>query len=301
MHRMTKSASKDAIMSHPVHPDLLPAGVRAIELAPGMPGLTFHHPAFTATLSLYGGQLLDFTPTGGRPLLYLSPLARLEAGKAIRGGIPVCWPWFGPHPHDPSQPQHGVARTALWTVSAVARSDDGFHVKLAAPHHAELEASLTLQLGPGLDIALTSRNLGNEPVSVSAALHSYLAVGDLRTASLSGLEGAPYHDKLSGTVAKLPLQAWQFRAATDAVVQHAGPCQLHDPHWERRIAIGSSSSASTVVWTPWQQGAANIADLPDDGWQQFLCVEAANAGSDARLLPPGGSHTLRQQLQLLAL
>ena len=285
-------------MSHPVHPDLLPAGVRAIELAPGMPGLAFQHPAFSATLSLYGGQLLDFTPTGGQPLLYLSPQARLEAGKAIRGGIPVCWPWFGPHPHDPSQPQHGVVRTALWTVSAVARSDDGFHVKLAAPHHAALEASLTLRLGPGVDIALTSRNLGSEPASISAALHSYLAVGELRDASLSGLAGARYHDKLSGDDATLPAGDWQFRAATDAVVQHAGPCQLHDPRWQRRIAISSSGSASTVVWTPWQSGAAALADLPDDGWQHFVCVEAANAGADSRDIAAGDSHTLAQHLRL---
>ncbi|MFC3531374.1 D-hexose-6-phosphate mutarotase [Vogesella facilis] len=292
-------------MSHPVHPDLLPPGVRAIDIAPGLPGLAFQHPAFSATLSLYGGQLLDFTPTGGQPLLYLSPQSRFEDGKAIRGGVPLCWPWFGAHPQDAGQPQHGVARTAPWTVSAVARSDDGFHVKLAGPrpelHGSTLEASLTLQLGPGVDIALTSRNLGNEPASVSAALHSYLAVSDLRDIHLSGLEGAGYHDKLRAEHATLPAQPWRFTAATDAIVAAAGPCQLHDPGWQRRIAISSSGSASTVVWTPWQQGAANMADLPDDGWQRFLCVEAANAGSDARLLAPGASHTLRQQLQLLAL
>ncbi|SCK12242.1 D-hexose-6-phosphate mutarotase [Vogesella sp. LIG4] len=288
-------------MSHPVHPDLLVPGVRAIELAPGLPGLAFSHPAFSATLSLYGGQLLDFTPTGGQPLLYLSPASRLEDGKAIRGGIPLCWPWFGPHPQDAGQPQHGVARTALWTVSAVARSDDGFHVKLAGPRHGAMDASLTLQLGPGVDIALTSRNLGQDNITVSAALHSYLAVSDIRSIQLHGLGGARYHDKLSGDSATLPAGDWRFAAATDAVVQHAGPCTLADPGWQRHIAIGSSGSASTVVWTPWQQGAANMADLPDDGWQHFLCVEAANAGSDARVLAPGASHTLRQQLLLQAL
>ncbi|WP_174873160.1 D-hexose-6-phosphate mutarotase [Vogesella oryzae] len=288
-------------MSHPVHPDLLPAGVRAIELAPGVPGLAFNHPSFSATLSLYGGQLLDFTPSGGQPLLYLSPQARLEAGKAIRGGIPLCWPWFGPHPLDPNQPQHGVARTALWSVSAVARSDDGFHVKLAGPRHGELDVVLTLQLGSSVDIALTSHNRGTTPLTVSAALHSYLAVGDLHEVSLSGLEGATYHDKLSGGKGNLPADAWQFDAATDAVVHYAGPCQLHDPLWQRRIAISSSGSASTVVWTPWREGAAQLADLPDDGWQHFLCVEAANAGSDARELAPDSSHTLRQQLRVLAL
>lgn len=288
-------------MSHPVHPDLLPAGVRAIDIAPGLPGLAFSHPAFSATLSLYGGQLLDFTPSGGQPLLYLSPQSRLEDGKAIRGGIPLCWPWFGPHPHDTAQPQHGVARTAMWTLSAVVRSDDGFHVKLAGPRHGMLEASLTLQLGPGVDIALTTRNLGSSTAVVSAALHSYLAVSDIRRIQLSGLEGASYLDKLSAASCQLPDAPWQFDAATDAVVAAAGPCTLADPGWQRALAISSSGSATTVVWTPWQQGAANMADLPDEGWQQFLCVEAANAGSDARELAPGASHTLRQQLRLQAL
>ena len=288
-------------MSHPVHPDLLPPGVRAIDIAPGLPGLAFSHPAFTATLSLYGGQLLDFTPAGGQPLLYLSPQSHFAEGKAIRGGIPLCWPWFGPHPHDATLPQHGVARTAMWTVSAVAPSDDGFHVKLAGPRYGTLEASLTLQLGTGVDIALTTRNVGSESVNISAALHSYLAVSDIRTIQLQGLGSARCHDKLSGDSVTLPAGPWQFSAATDAVVAHAGPCSLADAQWQRSIAIASSGSASTVVWTPWQQGAANMRDLPDDGWQHFLCVEATNAGSDSRELAPGASHTLRQQLRLQTL
>ena len=90
-------------------------------------------PPFTATLSLYGGQLLGYTPHGGQPLFYLSPTALLQPGKAIRGGVPLCWPWFGKHASDTSQPQHGVARTALWTVNAIARSELGFHVKLNGP------------------------------------------------------------------------------------------------------------------------------------------------------------------------
>ena len=128
-------------MTHPVHPDLLPAGVRAIELAPGMPGLAFSHPDFSAVLSLYGGQLLDFIPAGGQPLLYLSPQAQLQPGKAIRGGIPLCWPWFGPHPTDSSRPQHGVARTALWTVNAVARSVQLGAACQSAPISNELDDS----------------------------------------------------------------------------------------------------------------------------------------------------------------
>lgn len=287
-------------MSHPVHPDLLPAGVRAIELAPGVPGLAFTHPAFNASLSLYGGQLLGFTPHGGQPLFYLSPAAMLQPGKAIRGGVPLCWPWFGKHDSDASLPQHGVARTAQWTVNAVARSEHGFHVKLNGPRYGELSSSLSLVLeDKGVSLALTTRNHGKYTASVSAALHSYIAVGDLRQVALSGLENAGCHDKLTDTHGTLPATPWRFVAATDAVVGSGAPLQLHDEAWQRTVTISSSGSASTVVWTPWQNGAAAMADLPDDGWPHFLCVEAANAGSDRREIAPGDSHTLAQHLRLL--
>lgn len=289
-------------MTHPVHPDLLPAGVRAIELAPGMPGLAFSHPDFSAVLSLYGGQLLDFIPAGGQPLLYLSPQAQLQPGKAIRGGIPLCWPWFGPHPTDSSRPQHGVARTALWTVNAVVRSDDGFHVSLNGPREGELQASLTLLLAPQqLSLTLTTRNLGKTPQPLSQALHSYVAVSDIRQLRLLGLAQAPYHDKLDGQFKSWPDGDWTPQAATDAVVASAAPLQLDDAGWQRRLQLASSGSASTVVWTPWQQGAAKLADLPADGWQHFLCVEAANAGADARVLAAGEAHSLTQQLRVAAL
>lgn len=288
-------------MTHPVHPDLLPAGVRAIDLAPDMPGLAFSHPAFTATLSLQGGQLLAVTPTGGHPLLYLSPQAVLQPGKAIRGGVPLCWPWFGPHPDDPSQPQHGVARTALWSVLAVAASDDGFHVKLAGPRHGDLDVTLTLTLGRHVELALTTRNLGAAPARLTAALHSYLAVSDVRHITLTGLGGAACLDKLTGQTGHWPDGAWQPAAATDAVVASGQPLQLEDAGWQRRLAIQSLGSASTVVWTPWAEGAARLADLPVDGWPRFLCVEAANTGDDGRTLAPGEVHTLTQQLHILPL
>ena len=285
-------------MSHPVHPDLLPAGVRAIELAPGVPGLAFTHPAFTATLSLYGGQLLGYTPHGGQPLFYLSPTALLQPGKAIRGGVPLCWPWFGKHGSDASQPQHGVARTALWTVNAIARSELGFHVKLNGPRHGELSSSLSLVLGDSVDMALTTRNHGKTVATVSAALHSYIAVGDIRQVSLAGLENAPLHDKLSDSHGTLPASPWRFEGPTDAVVASGAATVLHDAAWQRTVSIKPSGSDSTVVWTPWAAGAAALADMPDDGWQHFVCVEAANAGADSRQIAPGDSHTLGQHLHV---
>lgn len=288
-------------MTHPVHPDLLVAGVRAIELADGVPGLRFTHELFSATLSLQGGQLLDFTPVGGKPLLYLSPAANLVPGKAIRGGVPLCWPWFGKHPTDASRPQHGVARTAMWSVSAIARHEFGITVKLAGPHDGTLESTLTLEFGRSLAITLSTHNAGKEPQRISQALHSYLAVSSLPDTQLHGLGGLPYQDKLDGGDKIWPAGDWQASGPCDTVVSGAPALNLQDPGWQRRIEIGSEGSASTVVWTPWQAGAAALADLPDDGWQHFLCVETANAGADSREIAPGASHHLLQRLTVVPL
>lgn len=288
-------------MSHPVHPDLLPAGVSAIQLADGVPALTFEHEFCRATLSLQGGQLLDFTPAGGQPLLYLSPAANLAPGKAIRGGAPLCWPWFGKHPSDASRPQHGVARTALWTVNAIARREDGFHVKLNGPRDGDLTASLTLSLGRELVITLTTRNEGRETRQLSQALHSYIALGDLRQSALHGLAGVAYQDKLDGGDKIWPDAGWTPQGPVDAIALAAPTLQLTDSLWQRRLTIESEGSASTVVWTPWVSGAASMADMPDDGWQHFLCIEAANAASDSRTLAPGEAHSLTQRLRADAL
>ena len=288
-------------MSHPVHPDLLVAGARAIVLADGLPGLHFSHPLCEATLSLYGGQLLDFTPAGGQPLLYLSPAANLVPGKAIRGGVPLCWPWFGKHPSDSSRPQHGVARTTLWTLNAIARDDDGFHVKLNGPRDGDLTASLTLSLGRELVITLTTRNEGRETRQLSQALHSYIALSDLRQSVLHGLGGVAYQDKLDGGDKIWPAGDWTPQGPVDAVVLAAPALQLADSGWQRQVSIRSEGSVSTVVWTPWVSGAASMADMPDDGWQHFLCVEASNAGADARLLAAGEAHSITQRLRADAL
>lgn len=266
-----------------------------------MPGLAFTHPQFSACLSLYGGQLLDFTPAGQAPLLYLSPAARLAPERAIRGGVPLCWPWFGKHPTDASRPQHGVARTALWTVNAIARSEDGFHVKLNGPREGDLVASLSLVLGATLDITLTTRNDGQVPLSLSQALHSYLAVSDVTQIALRGLDGVPYHDKLDDQYKIWPAGSWTPRAATDVVLAAAPRITLTDARGQRSVQIDSRGAASSVLWTPWADGAATLADLPADGWRDFLCVETANAAADARTLAPGEEHSLTQRLRVAAL
>ncbi|MBI3143757.1 MAG: D-hexose-6-phosphate mutarotase [Pseudogulbenkiania sp.] len=276
----------------------LPAGATLSHATPGVTLLTLAHERFSARLSLLGGQLLDYTRHGEPPLLYLSPRAVLQPGQATRGGIPLCWPWFGAHPDDEAAPAHGVARQQSWTLQAVTRDDSGFRLRLAGPRHGALEASLELRLDDAVEVALTTRNIGPAPAPLSAALHTYLAVGEIDGVTLDGLAGAPYDDKLLGQAAHFAPEPLRFDREIDRIAYHDGALTLHDPAWQRSITISADGSASSVVWNPWSAKSARLADLPDDGYRHFVCVETANAGQDARLLAPGASHTLSTRLSV---
>ncbi|SMF56807.1 D-hexose-6-phosphate mutarotase [Pseudogulbenkiania subflava] len=275
----------------------LPDGATLSELAPGVTLLTLAHDRFDARLSLLGGQLLDYTRHGEPPLLYLSPAAVFQPGKAIRGGIPLCWPWFGAHPDDANAPAHGVARQQPWVLQQVMRDAAGFSVRLAGPRHGALEASLELRLDDAVELALTTRNHSSAPATLSAALHSYLALGDIDGATLTGLAGASYLDQLQGQLSRFGNEPLRFECEIDAIVYPEGPLTLHDAAWGRTVTLSTAGSASSVVWNPWIAKSARLADLPDDGYRHFVCVETANAGRDARRLAPGESHTLRTRLQ----
>ncbi|KUM02250.1 D-hexose-6-phosphate mutarotase [Chromobacterium sp. F49] len=272
---------------------IYPQGLSLAELAPGVGLIELAGAGFSARLSLLGGQLLDYRRDGEAPLFYLSPQAVYQPGKAIRGGVPVCWPWFGPHPSDAGQGAHGVARQQLWTLREASRDGEVFHVKLDGPRHGDLTASLACRIGPdGVAIELVSRNHGAQPQTVSAALHSYFAVSDIDNIALRGLEGAPAHDKVSGERVALPQQPFRFAGEVDLVVYSGQAVTLDDSGWRRRLRIDSQGSATSVLWNPAPAKARQLADLPDEDWRRFVCVETANAGEDARSLLPGASHTL---------
>lgn len=274
----------------------LPDGAALSELAPGVTLLTLEHERFSARLSLLGGQLLDYTRHGETPLLYLSPAAVFQPGKAIRGGVPLCWPWFGAHPDDASAPAHGVARQQVWELQQVTRDADGFDIRLAGPCHGTLEASLALRLADTVDIALTTRNNGSVATPLSAALHTYLAVGDIGRVTLEGLAGAPYYDQLQAEDQRFGTEPLRFDREIDSIAYPAGPLTLRDAAWERSVTVEAAGSASSIVWNPWIAKSARLIDLPDDGYRHFVCVETANAGRDTRLLAPGASHTLGTRL-----
>ncbi len=254
------------------------------------PVLRLVHGANEALVSPLGAHVVAWRHHG-RDMLWCSTI-RLP-GKPLRGGIPVCWPWFGPHPDDPSKLAHGVARLATWDV--IARETN--HVTLSL-RHGTLHASLEVELSDVLRVALTTRNDGTASVGISAALHTYLAVDDIARVSVSGLAAATYADKLDGDARKVQSGDLAIDREVDRIYP-VGGARLHEG--ERITEVdGAGTSRSLVVWNPWIEKSARLGDMAEGEYRRMLCLETAWAGDDARVLAPGAIETLSTLLRPLA-
>lgn len=258
-----------------------------------------------------GAHVYAWQPASdSRPVLFLSPRSHFAPGKAIRGGVPLCFPWFGPHASDPRAPQHGFARTATWAIDESVTETDGT-MRLAFglrstpatrdvwPH--AFEARFTVRAADSLRLALEVRNTDTSPFTFGAALHTYLAVSDVRHIAVHGLEDTPFLDKVGGdTVPRRqgpgPLT---FSGETDRIyLPTTATCVVEDAAWARRIHVAKAGSRSTVVWTPWTDKARAMSDLGEDAWPGFVCIETCNAADDTVTLAPGERHTLSTTLSV---
>ncbi len=261
----------------------------------------------TTVVALQGAQVLDWTPDGGAPVLWLSPAARLGTGKPLRGGVPVCWPWFGPHPQA-GRPSHGFVRAAPWQV--IETSDNGPGIRLCFDTRQDDVAgwpfasrlTLTVTAGAALTLTLNTENLGTRPFEITQALHSYFAVGDITRVSIEGLEHRRFIDQLDGGSLKTNDGPIRFAAELDRIYQDTREtCVIVDPVLSRRISIAKSGSGSTVVWNPWSDKADRLGDLGGDGWRLMVCIETANAGGDRITVAPGVQHDLTASISVAPL
>ncbi len=255
-----------------------------------------------ASLCLQGAQLTHFQPTAqAAPLLWLSPQARYAAAKPIRGGVPVCWPWFGAHARDAALPLHGFARVAPWELIDSALADDRVQLTLRLradeatqliwPYDTPLE--LYVEVGETLALELTTINAGDAPIQLGEALHAYFTVGDVEQVEVLGLDDTRYLDKTLDFAEARQNVPLRIAGETDRVyLDTTASCTVVDPVLQRRIVIDKSGSRSTVVWNPGARRAAEMGDLGDVQWRQMLCVESANAAANALTLQPGELHTL---------
>jgi glucose-6-phosphate 1-epimerase len=271
----------------------------------GAPHALLRAGAYTAELALQGGHLLRYGADGQPPVLWVSREAIFAPDTPIRGGVPVCWPWFGPHPTDSGKPSHGFARTRLW--EAVGSGMEGARVWLRLglgddeatrrlwPHPFELQLAVTV--GPALELALTMRNSGAGPFTCGGALHSYFTVGAIEQARVLGLEGRRYLDKVTGRE-ETQHGPVTIAAEVDRIYFDDGEqCTIEDAALGRRITVAKAGSRTTVVWNPWVEKARRMADFGDDEYRGMLCVETALAGDDSVTLMPGEGHTVRASIE----
>src|SRR5262245_10490375 len=253
---------------------------------------------------LHGAHVTHYRSAGQQPLLFLSERSRFATGQAIRGGVPVIFPWFGARTGHPEAPDHGFARTREWAVESVEHAQDGsVAVTLALedddatrrtwPHAFGVRQRAVF--GTRLEITLEVENRSDRPFQVEEALHTYLLVGDVAQASIDGLGGSVYIDKTDGmkrkTLAAGPLR---LDGTTDRVfLDTRSTCVVADPVLARRIVVEKTGSATTVGWTPLREKAGAMADLGEDQWRSMLCVEAANAADNAVHLASGERHAMR--------
>ena len=278
-------------------------GQLAFRVGPGgLPYADLANTGGTASICLQGAHLTAFQPRAQRaPVVWLSEAARFAPGKSIRGGVPVCWPWFGAHAGDPVYPAHGFARTVPWEVVDSGSADGATTITLRLefsdatraqwPHDTPLE--LHISMADVLDLELTTLNAGEAPVMLGEALHSYLHIGDIAEVELRGLDGCAYLDKTEAFARGQQSGPLRFASEIDRVyVNTLAECVIDDARLGRRIHIAKQGSASTVVWTPWGQKAAAMGDYTADGWRSMLCVESANAADNVLTLRPGEAHVL---------
>ncbi len=239
--------------------------------------------------------MLNFTPRGDRDWLWVSERARWAPATPLRGGIPLCFPWFGRHPTEPAFPAHGFARTRRWRLDDARQVGDGVSLTLALVSDDEtrklfphaFEAHLTVSVGAELALALDVRNPGTSPFAFEVAFHSYFAVSDISAISVEGLAGSEYVDKVAGgtrqSEAAAPLR---IAGEVDCVYDHAGPMTLVDPALGR-LTLRGSNAGSTVVWNPGPAKTAKLSDVAPDGYRRFVCVETGAVGERRVTVPAG--------------
>lgn len=261
----------------------------------------------SAVVALQGAQVLSYIPVHHRDVLWLSPVAKLGTGKAVRGGVPVCWPWFGPHRSDQTKPAHGFVRARPWSVTGSAATPTRARLVLAFdaspnlqtgwPHRALAEIEITL--AETLMIALSTENRGAGDVEITQALHTYLAVGDIGAVSVTGFEGRPYLDQLKPRPMQKDAEPVRVTAETDRIYQDCvEPVIVTDQMGQRLIRVAKTGSRSTVLWNPGPEKSARLGDMGADGYRHMLCVEAANAGTDTVTLATGERHRLITELSV---
>jgi len=271
--------------------------------------LTINTNLAAAEIYLHGAHITHFHPRGAAPVLFMSKASNFQAGKAIRGGVPVIFPWFGARAGHPQDPPHGFARLREWQLESCELSADGsirIFLRMSDDNETRQQwpfafgLRLIVIVSEALDLTLEVRNGSLETIQFEEALHTYLNVGDARRITVEGLDGIVYIDKADGGVRKTQAGGGVTPVGeTDRLYLHTrGATVLRDPVLGRSITVDKEGSAATVLWNPWIAKARALPDFGEDEWPQMMCVETANAADCAVRLAPGCTHRMRARISI---
>lgn len=252
-----------------------------------------------ALLTPHGAHVLSFRPFvgEGEDVLWGSEKSNYEDGKAIRGGIPVCWPWFG----KVNMPAHGFARLTRWNMDRPTEEADGSVTVILTYQNQEygLAARVTVNVGKALTVTLDTENISDHAIPLTDALHTYFHVADVTKIRVSGFDGCDYYCNLAKTMNRQNGDIIFNREIDSIYSAGSRKAVIDDPVLDRRILVERFGSNTAVVWNPWIEKSAKMEDFGDEEYKNMLCVEAVNTREDARTLAPGAKHTLATRISLL--
>jgi len=272
------------------------------EIAEGMIVAEVANQHALSNIALQGAHIATFQPRGEEPVLWLSPKAKFAPGKSIRGGAPICWPWFGPHKNDSKLPGHGYARTVPWDVLETKALPDGSTflrfglvesdaTRAQWPHASTVQLEVTV--GKALRVELVTTNTGKETFELGEALHTYFQISDVANMTIRGLENCEYLDKVKDFARFNQQNGIVIESEVDRVyVNTGGDCVIEDKGLKRAIRISKQGSKSTVVWNPWTEKAEKMGDFGPALHRDMVCVESGNALENVVTLAPGQTHKL---------
>jgi glucose-6-phosphate 1-epimerase len=273
----------------------------------GLQKVSVNCAACTGEIYLHGAHVTSWKPAGREDVFFVSAKSRWEHGRAIRGGVPICFPWFGDKTGDPKAPAHGFARTREWQLDSLTAAEDGVTVSMSLVSDDETKPFWSadfrlvhrITFASELTLELELTNTGTSPLRFEEALHAYHRVGDVQKIRLAGLDAVQYLDKTEANVKKTQHGDIAIVSETDRVyLNTAGAVELEDPVFRRRTRVAKGNSFTTVVWNPWVQKAHSMADLGDDEWTEMICIETSNVSDFVVDVAPGAQHTMTARVSV---
>lgn len=268
----------------------------------GLPRIDVNTAACTGSVYLHGAHVTHWQKRGESPVLWMSEKSWFEDAKPIRGGVPICFPWFGPNANNATLPAHGFVRLKSWSVQSVTRQGDDVTIALETKSDEQTLAVWPVRFtlvhritfGATLTMSLELTNLGGDTLTCEEALHTYFVVGDIKQTRVAGLNGVTFIDKMDNKARKPQQGEITFTGETDRVyINTCGASEIIDPALRRKIIISKENSHATVVWNPWINKSKAMPDFGDDEWTGMVCIETCNAADNALSLAAGATHIMR--------